>query len=96
MHLLEVYSPRKRVSRSVSVQRPNRLECVKSLNDTVAITPAACIFSTDMERLRTLKKDVIDQAFVTSSKLIDNLNLIIQSEQNKFAVKNRYMESTSE
>ena len=69
---------------------------LKSLNDTVAITPAACVFSTDMERLRTLKKDVIDQAFVTSSKLIDNLNLIIQSEQNKFAVKNRYMESTSE
>ena len=69
---------------------------LKSLNDTVDITSTACVVSTDMERLRTLKKDIIDQAIVTSSKIIDNLNLIIQSEENKFAVKNRYMESTSE
>ena len=69
---------------------------LKSLNDTVAINPTACVLSADMERLRTLKKDIIDQAIVTSSKMIDNLNLIIQSEENKFSVKNRYMESTSE
>ena len=31
-----------------------------------------------------------------SSKLIDNFNIIIQSEENKFLVKNRYMESTLE
>ena len=69
---------------------------LKGFNETVTKTSTACVLSTDMERLRALKKDIIDQAIVTSSKMIDNLNLIIQSEQNKFSVKNRYMESTSE
>ena len=69
---------------------------LKGFNETLAITSTACVLSTDMERLRALKKDIIDQAILTSSKMIDNLNLIIQSEENKFSVQNRYMESTSE
>ena len=69
---------------------------LKSLNDIAAITPTACVLSDDMDRLRTLKKDIIHQAILTSSKMIDNLNLIIQSEEKKFTVKNRYMNSTSE
>ena len=32
---------------------------LKSLNDTAAITPTAWVLSTDIERLRTLKKDII-------------------------------------
>ena len=56
---------------------------LKSLNDTVAITPTACILSTDIKTLRTLKKDIIHHAIVTSSTMIHNLNLIIQSEENK-------------
>ena len=69
---------------------------LQSLNDTVAISSAACALSTDTERLRTLKKDIIDQAIAPCSKMRDNLNLIIQIEENKFSVQNRYMESTSE
>ena len=69
---------------------------LKSFNETLAITSTSCLLSTDMERLRTLKKDIIDQAIVSSSKMRDNLNLIIQTEENKFSVQNRYMESTSE
>ena len=69
---------------------------LKGLNDTVAITPTACLLSNDMERLRTLKKDIIDQAIATCSKMRDNLNLIIEIEENKFSVQNRYMESTSQ
>ena len=68
---------------------------LKGFNETLPITSTSCVLSTDMERLRTLKKDIIDQAIVTSSKMIDNFNIIIQSEENKFSVKNRYMESTS-
>ena len=69
---------------------------LKGFNDTVATTSTACVLSTDMERLRTLKKDIIDQAILTSSNVRDNLNRIIQIEENKFSVQNRYMESTSE
>ena len=69
---------------------------LKGFNDTVAITSTTCVLSADMERLRTLKKDIIDQAIATCSKMRDNLNLIIQIEENKFSVRNRYMESTSE
>ena len=65
---------------------------LKGLNDTVEITPTACLLSNDMERLRTLKKDIIDQAIATCSKMRDNLNLIIEIEENKFSVQNRYME----
>ena len=41
---------------------------LKGFNDTVAITSTACVLSIDMERLRTLKKDIIDQAIATTLK----------------------------
>ena len=50
----------------------------------------------DNERLKLLKNDIIQQAIITSRKLANNLNKDIQTDQRKFSVKNRFIESTWE
>lgn len=50
----------------------------------------------EINRLEILKKDIIDQAIITNRKMTENLNTIIETEQKKFSLKNRYIGSASE
>jgi vacuolar-type H+-ATPase subunit H len=50
----------------------------------------------EINRLKHLKKDIIHQAIITNRKMAENLNTIIETEQKKFSLKNRFIESTSE
>lgn len=65
---------------------------------TVTVSTCENDHSTEngIERLQNLKNDIIHQAIVTSRKLAHELNKDIQTEERKFSVKNRYIESTSE
>ncbi len=50
----------------------------------------------EINRLKLRKKDIIHQAIITNRKMAENLNTIIETEQKKFSLKNRFIESTSE
>jgi hypothetical protein len=69
---------------------------VQNFTATVESTADNCSSSNEIDRLQTLKHDLIYQAIRTSRRKAEKLNSIIQVEQNRFSVKNRYMESTSE
>lgn len=64
-------------------------------NETHQTSTPESNWTNEIPRLQQLKKDIIEQAISTSTGMIENLNGIIQSERNKFFVKNRYMESTT-
>ena len=69
---------------------------LRQLNSTDEISQGGCLNSTnEVKRLRALKSDIIQQAILTSRGMKENLNATIQIEQNKFSLKNRYMESTT-
>ena len=50
----------------------------------------------EINRLQVLKRDIIHQAINSSHGMTEMFNAIIQKEQNRFLLKNRFMESTSE
>ena len=67
-----------------------------NLNETNEMSPTNESLQNEIERLQTLKKDMIQQAVITSRRMADRLNTIVQIEQNKFSLMNRYMASTYE
>ena len=64
-------------------------------NQTVQTSANNCFVSNEINRLQALKKDIIHQAIITNRGMVENLKTIITAEQNKFSLKNRFMESTS-
>ena len=67
-------------------------------NDTVAITSKSCFLLSDMERLQTLKGDIIHRAIITSSKMRDNLTMIMKTAQNfhsRIGTRNQHRNGTS-
>lgn len=64
-------------------------------NRAVQISTEHYSTSDEINRLQALKKDIIHQAMLTSRGMVDDLNVIIETEQNRFLRKNRFMESTS-
>jgi alpha-D-ribose 1-methylphosphonate 5-triphosphate synthase subunit PhnL len=75
----------------------------KQLNNSNEIIPvstdatSSSSSSTDeINRLKQLKKDIIQQTIITNREIEEGFDRIIQAEQEKFSVKNRYTESTSE
>src|SRR4051812_9791096 len=71
-------------------------ENLKYLNETMEISPTTqCSLSDEINKLQTLKNDIIHQAIITCRRMRENSNTIIEMEQNKFSLKNRFMEKTS-
>jgi hypothetical protein len=69
---------------------------LENSNESVQTSTNDCLSPDDITRLALLKKDIIHQAILTSHRMTENLNTITQAEQNKFSLKNRFIESTSE
>ena len=69
---------------------------LKNSNEIMETSSIACSLTNEIERLQVLKQGIVHQAVITSRRLAENLNAVVQLEQNKFSSKNRYMESTSE
>lgn len=69
---------------------------VQNFTTTVESTADNSFSSNEIQRLQTLKHDIIHRATLTSRRKAEKLNTIIQVEHNRFSVRNRYMESTSE
>ncbi|CAF1514725.1 unnamed protein product [Adineta ricciae] len=69
---------------------------IQKFNDTLTKSTATYTSSNCIETLITLKKDIIQEAIFIHQKEHEQIQTIIHTEQNKFFVQNRYMESTSE
>ena len=69
------------------------LEKSNEMADTFVMKHCSC---SEMIRLESLKKDLINQAIITSRGLIENHNAMIQNEQHKYSTMNKYLESTAE
>ncbi|CAF1542967.1 unnamed protein product [Adineta ricciae] len=69
---------------------------IHKLNNPSTDTTTTCTSSNTIETLITLKKDIIQQAIFIHQKKHEQIQTIIHTEQKKFLVENRYMESTSE
>lgn len=69
---------------------------LKNSNEIIKTSPTTCSSSIEINRLQILKRDIIHQAIITSRRMAENLNTMIQIEQDKFSSTNRFMESTSE
>jgi len=70
-----------------------------NLNNMKAVVPTSTndlSLKNEINRLKLLKKDIIHQAIITNRKMAENLNTIIEAEQKKFSVNNRFIQSTSE
>ena len=69
---------------------------LRQLNSTDEISQDGYLNSpNEVKRLQALKSDIVQQAILTIRGMKENLNATIQIEQNKFSLKNRYMESTT-
>ena len=68
---------------------------LKNSNAIIETSSVACFPTNEIERLQVLKQGTLHQAVITSRRLAENLNEVVQFEQSKFSSKNRYMESTS-
>jgi hypothetical protein len=53
-------------------------EDLKHLNGAIETSPTTCCVSNEIKRLQALKNDIIDQAILTSRRLAENLDTIIQ------------------
>ena len=64
-------------------------------NEMIETLANDCSISNQIKKLQVLKKDIIDRALITCHRMVKDLNTIITTEQSKFSLKNRFMESTS-
>ena len=69
---------------------------LSSWNETAEKYPLTCCLTDEIETIQTLKRDIIHQAISTSYGMAQKLNKMIQLEKNKYTLKNRLLESTSE
>ena len=69
---------------------------IEKLNNSLTEPPITYTSSNTIEALITLKKDIIQEAIYIHQKELKQIQTIIQTEQRKFLVQNRYMEKTSE
>ncbi|CAF1614944.1 unnamed protein product [Adineta ricciae] len=69
---------------------------IQKLNNPSPDSTTTYTSSNSIKTLITLKKDIIQEAIFIHQKEHEQIQTIIQKEQNKFFVQNRYMETTSE
>jgi hypothetical protein len=69
---------------------------LKNSNETVKTSPTTCTLSNEIKRLQVMRRDIIHQTIIASRRMAENLKTMIQIEQNKFSLKNRFIECTSE
>ncbi|CAF1461250.1 unnamed protein product [Adineta ricciae] len=65
---------------------------IQKLNETISIFPTSHSLSNEIDKLIQLKNKIIHQAIVHNEKKLEHLSTIIQAEQYRFSVKNRFME----
>ncbi|CAF4001072.1 unnamed protein product [Adineta steineri] len=52
--------------------------------------------SNDIKKFQDLKHDIIHQAILTSRRMADDFNTIIEKEKKKFTLQNRFIQSTAQ